>query len=150
MGLGMVMTQHVQRAMHDQPNEFLPKRDTLCDRRPAGGGGAHVHVPHERPIVPHAKRDHVGGPIPLKRPPIQRAHALAREKIHVHGCRSLVFLLEHRPNGPADERRAQPGCHPGRDDDDIMRGQPASTLRRSHLPSPDSRSGCGAPRTRHG
>ncbi len=115
--------------MNNQPNEFLTKGDAVRDRRPAGSGGAHVHVRHERAMVLQAKRDDIGGPIPLKGPTIQCAHALAREKIYVHGRRSLVFLLEHGPNCAPNERRAQPGCHPGRVDDHIMRGQLVSTLR---------------------
>ena len=150
MCLGMVMTQHVQRPMHDQPNEFLPKRDAVRESRPPGDRGAQVYVSHERPNMLQPKGNHIGGPIPREGPTIQRAHALAREEIHVHGRRSRVFLLEHRLHGPAHECRAQSGCHPGGIDDDVMRVQPVSILLRSRLPSPDSQFGCGAPRTRPG
>ncbi len=134
MYLGMVMTQHVQRPMHNQPNEFLSKRNAVRDRRPAGDRGTDVHISHERPIVLQAKRDHIGSPIPREGPTIQRAHALAREEVHVHPRRRFVFLLEHRLHGPANECRAQSGCHPGGIDHYVMRGQPVSILQRSHLP----------------
>src|SRR5512140_385589 len=101
----MLVPEHVQHAVYDEPRELLAHRDAVLERVRACDGGRDVDVADHRgistrPLV--CERDHVGGAAMAEMPRVEARHGGSAEE----GDREHRIAYALRREGGARDR-----CH---------------------------------------